>query len=309
MTQCLVTGGAGAIGSNLVGLLLSQGHAVTVLDDLSSGHRALVPAGASLVEGSIESDAALSAAFAHRPEWVFHLAALFANQNSVDHPDRDLAVNGAGTLKVLEAARRAGVRKVLYTSSSCVYGNSEVMRETDQAFDLDTPYAITKLLGEHYCQYWSRHHGLDTVAVRLFNTYGPHEYPGRYRNVIPNFMQLAMRGEPLPITGSGEETRDFNFVGDVVKGLLAAMTASTIPGDVFNLASGRGTAIGDLAARINALTGNKAGIILKPRRGWDRVLNRRGDATKAHAAFGFASLTALDDGLAQTYEWLKAVNG
>ena len=164
-----------------------------------------------------------------KPERVFHLAALFANQNSVEHPDRDLTVNGLGVVKVLEHAQRAGVAKVLYTSSSCVYGNKAVMRETDIDFKPDTPYAITKLLGEQYCRFWSEFHKLDTVMVRLFNTYGPGEHPGRYRNVIPNFMKLAMAGEALADHGTGEETRDFNFVADTVAGMILAMETPTTP--------------------------------------------------------------------------------
>src|SRR6185295_18865944 len=196
VNRVLVTGGAGSIGSNLAALLVERGHDVTVLDDLSSGHRDLVPPSVRFVHGSIEDEGALAQAFDARPQWVFHLAALFANQNSVDHPQRDLAVNGGGTVKVLQQAVLSNAAKLLFTSSSCVYGHKEVMREDDQAYDLDTPYAISKLLGEHYCRYWSRQFGIDTVVVRLFNTYGPHEYPGRYRNVIPNFFALAMRGEP-----------------------------------------------------------------------------------------------------------------
>jgi UDP-glucose 4-epimerase len=308
MTACLVTGGAGSIGSHLVAALLSAGHEVTVIDDLSSGHRELVPPKARFVQGSIEDDAVLEAGFASRPGWVFHLAALFANQNSVEHPDRDLAVNGLGIVKVLSAAQRAGARKLLYTSSSCVYGNKAVMREDDPNLDPETPYAISKLMGEYYCRFWSRQHGLDTVILRLFNTYGPHEFPGRYRNVIPNFIQLAMHQQPLPITGTGEETRDFNYVEDIAAAALAAMAAPTPSGEIYNLASGRETRVLDLANQINVLTGNSAGVLLKPRRDWDHTLSRRGDSSKAKAAFGFSTPTSLADGLARTYSWLKSTN-
>jgi UDP-glucose 4-epimerase len=206
----------------------------------------------------------------------------------------------------LERAKAGGVAKVLYTSSSCVYGNKAVMREDDVDFQLDTPYAITKLLGERYCRFWSGFHGLDTVIVRLFNTYGPHEYPGRYRNVIPNFLKLAMEGKPLPITGTGEETRDFNYVEDTVAGIVAAMTRSTTPGDVFNIASGRETRIIDLANAINAVTGNAGGVAFLPRRGWDHVASRRGDASKAERMLGHGSRVGLAEGLERTHAWLKS---
>ena len=308
MSRILITGGAGAIGSNLATELLSRGHDVTVFDDLSSGHLGLVPAGARLVAGSVADDAGIEQAFAANPERVFHLAALFANQNSVDHPDRDLTVNGLGLVKVLAAAQRAGVTKVLYTSSSCVYGNKPVMRETDLDFKPDTPYAISKLLGEQYCRFWADFHKLDTVCVRLFNTYGPGEHPGRYRNVIPNFMKLAMAGEPLPITGTGEETRDFNFVADTVAGMIAAMETPTTPGDVFNLASGRETAIRTLADSINEITGNRAGLKFQPRRGWDHVLTRRGDTSKAETVLGYRPKVTMSEGLERTFVWLKSVS-
>lgn len=308
MKRVLVTGGAGAIGSNLAAELLARGHAVTIIDDLSSGHRALVPAGAQLVVGSIVDDVALERAFAGGPEQVFHLAALFANQNSVEHPGRDLTVNGLGLVKVLEHAQRAGVAKVLYTSSSCVYGNKALMQETDLDFKPDTPYAITKLLGEKYCRFWSEHHRLDTVIVRLFNTYGPGEHPGRYRNVIPNFMKLAMAGQPLPITGTGEETRDFNFVSDTVAGMMLAMELATVPGDAFNLASGRETTIKTLAEHINDITGNRAGMAFQPRRGWDHVLTRRGDTSKAETVLKYKPRISLRQGLELTHAWLKTAS-
>lgn len=309
MTRILVTGGAGAIGSNLAAELIARGHTVTILDDLSSGHRALVPAKARLIAGSVADDAALAEAFATQPERVFHLAALFANQNSVEHPDRDLNVNGLGVVKVLGHAQRAGVAKVLYTSSSCVYGNKAVMRETDLDFMPDTPYAITKLLGEKYCRYWSDYHKLDTVIVRLFNTYGPGEHPGRYRNVIPNFLKLAMSGAALPITGTGEETRDFNFVSDTVAGLILSMETPTRPGDVFNLASGRETTIRALAEAVNEITGNRAGLAFQPRRGWDHVLTRRGDTAKAESGLGYRPKVGLHEGLERTFDWLKSTSG
>lgn len=307
--KCLVTGGAGAIGSNLVTKLLSLGHDVTVIDDLSSGHRVLVPPQARLILGSIEDVAVLQQGFSGQPEWVFHLAALFANQNSVDHPERDLAVNGIGLIQVLDYAHRFGVAKLLYTSSSCVYGNKTQMVESETALDPETPYAISKLAGEHYCRFWSRHHKLNTVIIRLFNTYGPHEYPGRYRNVIPNFLKLALERKPLPITGTGEETRDFNYVEDVVEGLIAAMKASTPAGDVYNLASGRQTRILDLANCINETTQNGAGVVFGPRRDWDHTVTRCGDGSKARQAFGFSSSTPLAEGIARTHAWLKKVHG
>lgn len=303
--RVLVTGGAGAVGSNLVRALLDDGLDVVVLDDLSSGYRELVPEDADFIAGSITDDEALERAFEPVPDYVFHMAALFANQNSVEHPVDDLLINGLGTQNVLEMSRARGVKKVVFNSSSCVYGNKIVMLESDREFDLDTPYAITKLLGEHYCTFWSREHGLDTVTVRIFNSYGPNEYPGRYRNVIPNFIASALKGEPLRITGSGEETRDFTYVSDIVSGLVAVMRVDTTPGDVFNLGSGTETRIIDLAHRINRLTGNGAGVAFEPRRHWDHVSRRRANIDKGRSALGYEPRVGLDEGLEMTYDWLK----
>jgi UDP-glucose 4-epimerase len=307
ISRFLVTGGAGAIGSNLVVTLLEEGHSVTVLDDLSSGHRMLVPEEAELIVGSTTDERDVDYAFACEPEYVVHLAALFANQNSVEHPQLDLAVNGSGTLRVLEASVAHGVRKLLYTSTACVYGDHAVMRESATNLRPHTPYAITKLLGERYCTFFAEHHKLDVVSVRLFNAYGPREFPGRYRNVIPNFIERALRGEPLTITGTGDETRDFTFVADVIAGILGALAAPTVPGSVFNLGSGRETRIVDLATIINEATGNAGGIEFLPRRGWDKVTRRSADIRLARGAFGYEPRTTLREGIAWTCDWFSSV--
>lgn len=307
MTTVLVTGGSGAIGSNLVRELLTRGWRTVVLDDLSSGHRELLPSDAELIVGAVQSDEDLDRAFAVEPEYVIHLAAMFANQNSVEHPLEDLYAGGVGTLKVLERARVHGIRKILYASSSCVYGQKELMDEGDDSFHPDTPYAITKLLGERYGRFFASYHGLNVVIVRLFNCYGPGEYPGRYRNVVPNFFKLAMEGKPLPITGTGQETRDFTYVADIVRGMLGALEGTTPPGEVFNLASGTDTRIIDLAQMINEIAGNRAGVDFQPRRAWDTVLNRRATIRNAAKCFGFSPTVGLREGLTRTHEWLKSV--
>jgi UDP-glucose 4-epimerase len=307
--RALVTGGAGFIGSHLVRALLDRGLEVSVLDDLSSGRRELVPEGVTFVEGSVALEADVQRAFEARPDFVFHLAALFANQNSVDHPNQDLRVNGEGTLNVLRIASDLEVTKVLNVSSSCVYGGKEVMTEVDRDFGIDTPYAATKLLGEHYAQLWSGLWGLNVVSIRPFNAYGPHEFPGPYRNVVPNFFSLAMEGKPLPITGTGQETRDFTFVTDTVAGMTGALFGDTEPGDVFNVASGHETSIVDLATAINEIAGNDAGIEYLPRRSWDHAHRRLGQIAKAQDVFGFAPQVQLDEGLAATYSWLAHVRG
>ena len=305
MSKILVTGGAGFVGSNLVYALISKGHSLWVLDDLSSGRSELVHPNAVFVRGSVSEDAALNEAFSFQPEYVVHLAALFANQNSVDHPTKDLDVNGLGTLKVLEYCQNYKVKKLLYSSSSCVYGDGQIMRETDTSFNPDTPYAITKLLGERYCVFWANQYGLDVSIVRLFNTYGPGELPGPYRNVIPNFIGLALDGKALTITGNGEETRDFTFVGDTVNGIISVLFNKTKSGEIFNIATGSQTSINQIALLINNFTNNKAGISYQPRRSWDHVQNRCGSVEKIQRQLGFKPLTSVEDGIRATCSWLE----
>ncbi len=308
----LVTGGAGCIGSNLVRALADGGAArILVLDDLSSASRWNLPdhPAVRFVRGSVLDDEALRAVFAERPEYVYHLAALFANQNSVDHPEQDLRVNGLGTLKVLQFAHLAGVRRVVYASSGCsVYGSRAPLPLVEDfvSLDLDTPYQITKLLGELYCNFFFRYYRLPVVRARFFNVYGPGEIPGRYRNVIPNFLYWAIRKEPLPITGTGEETRDFTYVGDVVQGLLAAGVAEAAAGEALNLASGREVTVAHLAGLINELTGNPAGVRYVERRPWDTITRRCASVEKARRLLGYRPATDFETGVRRTWEWFTA---
>ncbi|MFQ5778600.1 MAG: NAD-dependent epimerase/dehydratase family protein [Terriglobia bacterium] len=307
----LITGGAGCIGSNLSRSLLEAGAArVVVVDDLSASARWNLPACERLtfLEGSVVEADALRRAFASAPAVVFHLAAFFANQNSVDHPERDLHVNGLGTLQVLESARQAGVRRVVYASSGCsVYGSQAPLpvKEDFVSLHLDTPYQITKLLGELYCNFFHRFYELPVVCARLFNVYGPGEVPGRYRNVIPNFLFWALQGQALPITGSGEETRDFTYVGDIVAGLLRCGVLPQAVGEAINLASGTEMRVLDLAQQVNALTANAAGVRRTERRRWDTHQRRRASIEKARSLLGYQPRTDFPTGLRQTLDWMR----
>jgi len=306
----LVTGGAGAIGSNLVNRLASDpARRITVLDNLSSGRvENILPAdNVRFIKGGVESDEDLDLAFESPPETVFHLAANFANQNSVDFPQRDLIANGVGTLKLLVRASRHGVRRFVYTSSSCVYGNRpEPLSEQCREFSLDTPYAITKLLGEDYCRFFHEQRGLPTVILRYFNVYGPNEYPGKYRNVVANFMYRAMRNEDLVITGTGEETRDFNYVDDTVRATLLAGESEAAVGRILNVASGREHRVGDVAELIRRLTGSASRIVHRERRSWDSVVRRVADVRMAKAVLGYEAQTDLKAGLAKYRDWLQS---
>lgn len=308
--RVLVTGGAGAVGSNLVRTLTEIGSSVVVLDDLSSSVLWNVPSFPNVlfVEGSVVDDVALKRVFLERPQVVFHLAAFFANQNSVDFPARDLQVNALGTLKTLEYAALTGVERFVYASSGAsFYGDDPEypLREGAMSLHLGTPYQITKMAGEMYANFFQHHHGLNVAKPRLFNSYGPGELPGQYRNVIPNFIFWALQGRSLPVTGSGEETRDFTFVGDVVAGLLAAGVMEKAVGAEVNLGSGVETTIGDLAHLVNESTGNAAGIRYLPKRKWDTKGRRLASIDRARQLLDYEPRTSLVDGIARTVRWFR----
>jgi nucleoside-diphosphate-sugar epimerase len=281
---------------------------VIVLDDFSSSPSWNLPnhPQVAMVNGSILSEENLKRAFFEKPQYVFHLAAHFANQNSVDHPETDLMVNGLGTLRVLQYSHLAGVEKFVFASSGCsVYGNQAPLplREDFVSLHLDTPYQIHKLLGELYCNYFHNYYGLPVAIARYFNVYGPGEVPGKYRNVIPNFIWWALQREPLPITGTGEETRDFTFVEDIIDGTIRMGAVPEAVGEAINLASEKETRVIDLANWINELTENEAGIVFRPRRPWDKVVKRRASIEKAKKILGYEPKTGINEGLKRTLDW------
>ena len=309
--KILITGGAGAIGSNLARRLAElDAGLVIILDDLSSSYRWNIPCAPNIlfVEGSVTDDVVLKRVFNEEPSMVFHLAAFFANQNSVDYPERDLATNGMGTLKLLEYSRLAKVRRVVYASSGCsIYGSKAPMPLTEDfmSMHLSTPYQVTKMLGELYCNFFHHHYGLETVKARFFNSYGPGEVPGQYRNVIPNFLYWALKGRPLPITGNLKATRDYTYVLDTVDGLLRAGHSPKAAGKEFNLASGNEVSVGDLARIINRLTGNKAGTRMVSKRRWDTKDRILGSIERARKVLGYEPSMPFDEGLRRTLEWFK----
>jgi UDP-glucose 4-epimerase len=237
----LVTGGAGFIGSNIVDALLARGDDVRVIDDLSTGRRDNLDGEADLIEGSISDEDAVRAAM-KGCEVVFHQAAHRAVLRSVEDPLATDTANVHGTLTILHAARQAGVRRVIYASSSSVYGGA-AQRPTPESAPLlpRSPYAVTKLTGEHYCRVFSELHGLETVALRYFNVYGPRQRPdSMYAAVIPLFIDALNNGAAPTVHGDGHQSRDFTFIGDVVAANLAAATAdaSSTSGHAYNIACG-----------------------------------------------------------------------
>lgn len=309
--RILITGGTGCIGSNLVkALLKAEPERIVLIDDLSASYEWNIPKDFKVifVRGSVLDEEKMKRAFSFKPDYVFHLAAHFANQNSVDHPETDLLVNSLGTLKTLEYAHLVGVERLVFASSGCsVYGNKMPLplKEDYVSLHLDTPYQINKLVGELYCNYFHDYYKLPVSIARYFNVYGPGEVPGKYRNVIPNFIWWAIHKKPLTITGTGEETRDFTFVDDIVDGTLLMGVVKEAVGEAINLASEAETSVIDLANWINELTVNEAGIVFESRRDWDNVVKRRASIEKARRILGYEPKTEIKAGLRKTYEWLK----
>lgn len=308
----LVTGGAGCIGSNLCRKIAElNAKKILILDDLSSAYEWNIPKARNIafVKGNILDEEMLKRVFKEKPDYVFHLAAHFANQNSVDNPEIDLMVNGLGTLKVLQYSHIVNVERFVYASSGCgVYGLDSKMpfEEHDISISLHTPYQITKLLGELYTNYFYNLYGLPIVNARFFNVYGPGEVPGKYRNVIPNFFYWAMKGQALPITGDGSETRDWTYVDDITNGLLMMGVKDEAVGEAINLGSGKEHRVLDLANIVNRFTDNDVGIVYTERRNWDVKRRLLSSIEKAERFLGYKPQIEFEKGLKKVHEWFVA---
>jgi UDP-glucose 4-epimerase len=307
----LITGGAGAIGSNLTRAIAGlNARTVIVFDNMSAAYEWNIPSlpNVLFVRGSVTDEVALKRVFALKPDIVYHLAAFFANQNSVDFPQHDLMTNGLGTLLVYQYAQMCGTGRLVYASSGCsIYGSAAPLplKEDFMSMHLTTPYQITKMLGELYANFFHHHYGLPIVKTRFFNSYGPGEVPGQYRNVIPNFIFRALSGLPLPFTGSGDETRDFTYVLDIVDALLRAGYYEQAIGQEMNIASGSEVNILQMAENINRLTGNKAGIVRAERRVWDTKKRLLASIDRAKELLGYEPGMDFENGLDNTIRWFR----
>jgi UDP-glucose 4-epimerase len=303
--KVLVTGGAGFIGSNLVGDLLQNEHEVTVLDNLSSGYRENIETtpGARFIHGDIR-DADAVARAVEGTEVIFHLAASVGNKRSIDCPVLDVETNAIGTVRVLEAARRAGVRKIVTSSSAGIFGELKTLpiRE-DHPLDPDTPYGASKLYEEKVCLVYAKLYGLEAVCLRYFNVYGPNQRFDAYGNVIPIFAFQMLRGEPLTIHGDGEQTRDFVNVADVVRANIKAAVAAGVSG-AFNIGSGTRISINALVAELKAATGLAPVVRHGPPRPGD-VRDSLADISAATKAFGFDPQVSLREGLGEYIRWAR----
>jgi len=304
--RVLVTGGAGFIGSNLTAALLAAGHEVTVLDDLSSGYSKNLEPGPALtfLEGDVRDRAAVQRAI-EGASVVFHLAASVGNKKSIDDPVHDAEVNVLGTLNVLEEARRAGVRRLVASSSAGIFGELKTLpiRE-DHPAEPDTPYGSTKLCGEKLCLAYAKLWGLGVVCLRYFNVYGPNQRFDAYGNVIPIFVFKLLRGERLTVFGDGEQTRDFVNVHDVVQANLKAAAADGVTG-AFNIGSGTRISINELVHQIEKASGRKVAFEYAPPRAGD-VRDSLADIGAARARLGFDPTVGLAEGLSEYVRWAES---
>ena len=312
----LVTGGAGAIGSNLVttlSKLVGDDGMIIVLDNLSAikGDEPIdLPSFSNMmfVKGDVRSDIDLKRVFREKPTIVYHLAAFFANQNSVDYPENSADVDINGIIKLLDYSQFTGVERFVYASSGCaIYGSYGKMplKEDFISLHLTTPYQINKTTGEMYSKFYYHHYGLKTVNCRFFNSYGPGEVPGQYRNVIPNFVYWSMLKKSLPLTGTGDETRDFTYVLDLAQGLIKAAYYEEAVGQAFNLASGKEIKIKDMIAMVNKATGNSTPISKYPARKWDTKKRLLASIELAEELIDYKPTSKFEEGLKANINWFK----
>lgn len=322
-SKVLVTGGAGFVGGNLVRRLLDlEVASVHIVDNLLSAERANVPEDARirLTEGSIADDTVLSKLH-NEYDYVFHLCTYHGNQSSIHDPIADHDNNLLTTLKLFERLKGfTQLKKVVYSGAGCAVAEKtfEQAHATPEdapiSLRMDSPYSISKIVGEFYAVYYFDRHGLPTVRARFQNVYGPGEILGAgrwrgtpatvWRNVIPTFVYKSLKGLALPVEGEGKASRDFIFVQDIVNGLLLCASVGKV-GDVYNLASGAEISILDLAILINQLTNNPTPIEFLPRRDWDHSGRRFGSTEKSKREIGFEAKTGLQEGLEETIRWMK----
>jgi UDP-glucose 4-epimerase len=300
--RAVVTGGAGFIGSHVADALLARGDEVHVVDNLATGSRANVPDGAELHELDIRDPALAELVARVRPEAVFHLAAQADVGTSVERPDFDADVNVVGTVRVLEAARRAGAKDVFSSTGGAMYG--ECVEPADESHPREplSPYGTSKLAGEEYLASWNRLHGMTNVVCRLANVYGPRQLPSLEGGVIAIFLNRLRSGEETVIYGDGLQTRDFVFVGDVAAGLLAAAEGGS---GVYNVGTGVRTSVLDL----HRLCAEAAGVAREPRLADPRAGDLRDsvlDAERAGRELGWRPARTLPQGLAETWAWVDA---
>ncbi|MCX7682897.1 MAG: SDR family oxidoreductase, partial [Anaerolineae bacterium] len=311
MTLYLVTGGAGFIGSNIVAELLRRGERVRVLDNFSTGRRENIAPfldQLELIEGDLR-DLDMVRRAVEGVDIVLHQGALPSVQRSIDDPLMTHAINATGTLHVLIAARDAGVKRVVYASSSSVYGDSPTLPKREDMLPVPkSPYAITKLTGEYYCSVFHRIYGLETVSLRYFNVFGPRQDPtSHYAAVVPRFVTALLRGEPPTIYGDGLQSRDFTYVANVVQANLLAAVVPGVAGEVFNVACGERYSLFDLLQALGDILDTPVTPIHAPARPGD-VRHSLADISAIREKLGYRVAIDFREGLRRTVEWYRSLS-
>jgi len=307
MAKALVTGGAGFIGSNLVRALLERGDDVRVLDNFSTGNRAnLEGLDVEIVEGELRSYERVHNAV-RGTETVYHLGALGSVPRSVQDPLTSSAVNVEGTLNVLLAARDEGIRRVVFSSSSSVYGaKTDLPVNESLAADPISPYGVAKLAAERYCVSFSRvYESFETVVLRYFNVFGPRQSPfSQYAAMVPLFITAVMSGEPVTVYGDGEQSRDFTYITNVIDATVRAAYAENASGRIFNVAAGSPASVNDVAGAISRIVGMPVEKSYAPPRPGD-IRDSWADVSAARDVLGYVPSVGLEDGLRRTIDHLR----
>jgi nucleoside-diphosphate-sugar epimerase len=308
MPRYLITGGAGFIGANLAHALVVRGESVRILDDFSSGrieNLRGIEDRVEILRGDLRDPAAVARAV-RETEIILHQAALNSNPRSIQEPGPTNAVNVGGTLLLLEAARAARVRRVVYASSSSVYGDTPGLPKTeDMPLSPKAPYGVSKLAAEHYCRVFTQVYGLETVSLRYFNVFGPRQHPdSEYAAVIPRFLRRMLAGKSPVVFGDGEQSRDFTAVENVVAANLVAATAARGVGDVFNIACGQRSTLNQLVAWLNQLLGTDLSPVYEAPRPAD-IRHSYASIRKAETTLGYRSTLGVEEGLRQAVEWFR----
>ena len=310
MANVLVTGGAGFIGSNLTEELLKRGHVVRVLDDFSTGKREnlifdVKYPSLKVIEGDIR-DLLTCQKAVEGMEYVFHQGALPSVQRSVEDPETSNAVNVGGTLNILLAARGKGVKRVIYASSSSVYGDTPTLpKHEEMATNPLSPYALQKYVGEHYCRLFYQLYGLETISLRYFNIFGPKQDPNSlYSAVIPKFIDALVQERPPVIFGDGEQSRDFTYIENVVQANLLAMSAEHLHGEAINIACGKRISLNHLFNVLEEILGSKISPLYQESRKGD-VKHSLADIRKGKEIVGYEPTVGVEIGLKKTAEFFS----
>lgn len=306
MTTCLVTGGAGFIGSHLVEALLKINYQVRVLDNFMTGKRQNISSILShiqLIEGDLRDFETVRKA-AEAVDFIFHLGALPSVPRSIQDPITSNDVNIQGTLHVLEAAKQMKVKRVIFSSSSSVYGDSPILPKREDAVPNPlSPYAVTKLAGEHYCKVYYKIYGLETVCLRYFNVFGPKQDPtSQYAAAIPRFINALLVNKPPLVYGDGEQSRDFTYVDNVVQANILAIEAPEAPGKILNIAYGKQVTVNELIKTLNAILGKNIQPIYESSRPGD-IRHSLADISQARRILGFSPTISLEEGLRRAVAW------